>query len=314
MTLEFRKDETKGALVVMADERSMRPTHGVKKGCPFCRGNERMTPPTVFALPYDRLRGAPARMTARRAGWRTRVFQNLYSALKRKGRFAWKDGTAPAFGDHEVIVETPRHAELFQDYSNQQLMLLWETYRARYDELRSRKDVRCVFIFKNHGAKSGASIGHEHSQITSWPFVPGMIAAEAAKSKKGHCVFCKLLKEERKNVLLESGHFVALCPSFAHFPCETWVIAKEHKRSIRDLNDAEAQSFMLMLQECVRRISDFEESYNIAFHSAPKGADFHFHAEIYPRKPIWGAVELGAGPVLNTTTERSALAILGGRK
>ncbi|MFH0835472.1 MAG: DUF4931 domain-containing protein [Candidatus Micrarchaeota archaeon] len=297
MTLEFRKDEIRGGVVVMADERAKRPTHGKSEGCPFCRGNEKMTPPTVFALPSAK-------------NWRTRVFQNLYSALKRKGRFAWKDGTAPAFGDHEVIVETPRHAEQFQDYSDEQLMLLWETYRERYDVLRRRKDVKCVFIFKNHGPKSGASIGHEHSQVTSWPFVPEMIAKEAVKSKPGHCAFCKLMKEERKNALLESKDFMALCPSFARFPCETWVIAKRHKRSIRDFDDDEAQSFMLMLQECVRRISSFEESYNIAIHSAPRGLDFHVHAEIYPRKPTWGAIELGAGPVLNTTTEKGALAVL----
>ena len=76
------------------------------------------------------------------------------------------------------------------------------------------------------------------------------------------------------------------------------------------MSDAEGVELLQALQEVVRRTAPFEESYNVAFHSAPRGRDFHLHLEIYPRKPIWGAVELGLGLVLNGVGEKSALKLL----
>jgi len=84
------------------------------------------------------------------------------------------------------------------------------------------------------------------------------------------------------------------------------------KASIAKLGEDEGVALLELLQEVVRRVYPFCDSYNVAFHSAPPSKDFHFHAEVYPRKPTWGAIELGAGPVLNVVSEKNALRILKG--
>src|SRR3989344_2991811 len=95
-------DPIKNQVVIVAVKRSKgrRLFSKVKEMplCPFCKVNEKMTPPTRLALPNAR-------------DWRTRVFENAFPALKPKGRF--KKIPGPAFGEHEVVVETPSHDQLF---------------------------------------------------------------------------------------------------------------------------------------------------------------------------------------------------------
>lgn len=86
---EIRRDPISGRLVIFATERSKRPAAFAREssgarscasvpayleGCPFCAGNERMTPPELLAL---------GRSTAEpdTAGWRVRVVPNRYPAV-----------------------------------------------------------------------------------------------------------------------------------------------------------------------------------------------------------------------------------------
>ena len=282
----FREDETKGVVVAALPSRAKRPTVYKKRGCPFCPGNESLTPPTTFALPSEK-------------DWRTRCFENAFPIMK---------GTN---GRHEVIVETPRHNKLFQDLGDKQLGLVFETYKNRFLALQKNKDF--VFLFKNHGRASGASIEHEHSQIISLPFVPDLTQKELAffaafKRKRGKCFYCTLAKRER--VLLKTKHFAVVVPRFARFPCETWVVPKKCVNSFTEFSEAEALDFMRVLRDVVRRVYGYAKDYTIAFHNAPRGARFHFHAEIYPRPNVWGGIELGTGLIINPKDGKQALKTL----
>jgi len=111
---EIRQDRTTEEWVIIAKERAKRPQDFVRQqtkpelpeissSCPFCPGNEAMTPPEVLSY-----------WEQKRENWMVRAFANLFPALTPEGStmrreeddfFLEMDGV----GIHEVIVETPAH-------------------------------------------------------------------------------------------------------------------------------------------------------------------------------------------------------------
>jgi len=256
--------------------RGKRPHVKKKKECPFCPGREKLTPPTTFALPSEE-------------NWRVRCFQNVFPINK----------------NHEVIVESSKHDELFQNFSDEQLSLVFEAYKNRFRALEKR-GCACVFLFRNHGVASGASVPHEHAQIIGFDFTPEFVAREVDAFARGfrasgESALHSLLVKERGHVFVREKGFAALTPSFARFPLESWVIPERHARSILDFSGGEALAFMRLLREVTKRVARVSPEYTVAFHSAPRGVrDFHFHAEVYPRLlAVWGGIELGAGVFIN---------------
>ena len=87
---EIRRDPVTGAWSILAVGRSRRPgaVPGQASGepaCPFCPGNESLTPPEVWA---DRRQGPPDS-----PGWKVRVVPNLYPALMPEaGGRGWRRG------------------------------------------------------------------------------------------------------------------------------------------------------------------------------------------------------------------------------
>ncbi|MFA6048409.1 MAG: DUF4931 domain-containing protein [Candidatus Micrarchaeia archaeon] len=307
MVLEFREDPSKGDVVIVANERAKRPEVFGTALCPFCKGAENTTPPTTFALPSE-------------GDWKVRTFRNLFAVLKPEGKFTPNEGgesfwRSQGVGDHEIIVETETHGKLLQEFSYDELSMVFKAYKNRYVELSAREGVRCTFLFKNHGRLAGASIDHEHSQIIALPFIPPIIQreidrAEDHRQKHGDCLYCDLLSREKENTLFENNSFTAICPSFSRFPFEIWIIPKEHKNTLAEFGNDEGLEFMRLLQDCVKALSKVSKDYNVVYHSAPDGTDLHFHAEIYPRANVWAGIELGTGLLVNIKTEKEALAAL----
>ena len=87
----LRFDHTTADWVVFAPLRKLRPHHGnsgaiqsaepqhdTKEFCPFCPGNEKMTPPEIYAVRPEGLTGI--------SDWKVRVVSNKFPALKNRGR------------------------------------------------------------------------------------------------------------------------------------------------------------------------------------------------------------------------------------
>ncbi len=284
MVLEFRQDATKNLTIISASKRSQRPlVYSEKVFCPFDKGSENSTPPTSFALPEG--------------DWKVRCFENLYPVLKKEGVFSkgtgfWK---SPAFGRHEVIVETEEHGKLFQDFTEEQLYLVLKAYLNRFKFFSENNEY--AFLFKNHGKGSGASIDHEHSQIIGLPFVPEMIKRESELFEK-ECVLCGF-----EESMVPSDFFKVFAPPFARFPLEVWVIPKRHVKTFLDLTEDEGKELMRLLKIIIAKEYEKSKDYTIAFHSGFKEKDFHFHVEFYPRPNVWGGIELGTGVIINPKTE-----------
>jgi UDPglucose--hexose-1-phosphate uridylyltransferase len=117
---EIRVDLITQERVIVATERSRRP-HDFKKTettaepapdfvptCPFCVGNESMTPPEVDAF-------REAGTAPDTSGWWVRTVPNKFPALAPDSDDAPSaEGIYTRFGGygvHEVIIETPKHNE-----------------------------------------------------------------------------------------------------------------------------------------------------------------------------------------------------------
>jgi len=307
MVLEFRKDPIKGTIVVVANERALRPLDP-SVSCPFCKGAEKVTPPTKLALPSEK-------------NWTIRCFDNAFAIVKPRGVFKpeKKDDffyTSPAYGEHEVIVETPDHHQLFSDIKDpMHLAMIFKAYQQRYATLCKKKGTKYVHLFKNHGRLGGASLEHEHSQIISLPFLPALIQSEIDnereyKKKTGKCIICDLLEREKQNIVIQNESFAVICPSFARFPFETWIISLEHKKSITQFSEFQGGQFMQALRTIVEAVFRVSRDYNVVYHNGVEGEDSHFHAEIYPRPNVWAGLELGTGVIVNTKTQQEAIAAL----
>src|SRR5437868_15493374 len=175
---ELRKDPIVGRWVIIATERTKRPhdfgarTEPRRGLCPFCPGQESMTPSELYAVrPAD---GPGARPNA--PGWRLRAFPNKFPALRVEGDLDRAgDGIYDRMngvGAHEVIVETPDHMRKFCDLSEAEIASVLRAYRERMIDLHRDQRLKYVMIFKHQGQAAGASLDHTHSQLIALPIVP----------------------------------------------------------------------------------------------------------------------------------------------
>ena len=228
---------------------------GMTQVCPFCPGNESLTPPSIAEL------GSP---------WIARAFANKY----------------PATDGHEVIVESPDHDATFDRIADPAAIV-----KLSLERYHAHREAAHVAWFKNHGAQGGASIAHLHSQLLPTPFVPARIAAEAAAfGSTTPCPLCEAPRDEL--VIRETNRFRWMAPSAASFAHQTWIVPKHHAHEPAIDDAAEVGS---LLQDASRAMLGVASSYNwalIAFRGAPVA---HWYIDLFPRLAAIAGFELGTG-------------------
>lgn len=133
--------------VIISPGRVARPEDGASRAkqshgaCPFCDGNEGMTPPELYRYGTG---------IADSPGWGVRVVPNLY----------------PITDIHEVIIHSADHSKDIESLSLLQVTNILTTYRDRYC---AHDHDGQVLIFCNHGVAGGASLAHPHSQLVVVP-------------------------------------------------------------------------------------------------------------------------------------------------
>jgi UDPglucose--hexose-1-phosphate uridylyltransferase len=328
---ELRRDPITGDWVVIASERAKRPSDFAARPrtsesedtsrCPFCPGNEAMTPPEIVAFRHP---GSQRNGT----GWWLRVVPNKFPALAVEGdlnktgfgMYDWMNGV----GAHEVIIETPDHTRPFAFLETRQIEdVLW-AYRARYLDLKKDPRLKYILLFRNHGRVAGASLSHPHSQLIATPMVPGEVMAEMAgmkryESYRDRCAYCDIVNQERNEgsrLVTENEHFIAFEPYASKYPFETWVLPKRHGPSFASITPEEQTGFAAILSEALRRLYVVldDPPYNFNLHTAPCDSDdrpdFHWHLEISPRLTIAAGFEMGTGIYINVTPPEVAAGYL----
>lgn len=296
---ELRKDPLTGRWVVVATERQARPRDFrarpsvSKKGiCPFCPGNEHLTPSEIVAY---RSNGSP--------GWTVRVVPNKFPALCPRGDLRTTEGgvyqVMSGIGAHEVMIESPRHQDSFSTMATYDLTNALSCYRERLLELK--KDDRFVYvqIFKNVGEAAGASLEHPHSQLIALPTVPQGVVAELESSEafySGHwgCLLCEILRQELEageRVIIDNPKFLAFAPFASRFPFEVWIVPKRHSFAYEETSAPEIEDLARVLGTVSRCVNGAlnEPPFNLVLHTAPfdaRHADargyYHWHLEILP--------------------------------
>ena len=335
---ELRKDYLLDRWVVIATERSRRPTDFAKPQqespknatCPLCPGNEHMTPPAVML--YLKSNGKIIKDKdadgLRRKNWLVRAIPNLYPAFAPpkdpadQEQIMKSESFGCAVGHHEVLVESPNHDEDPADAELPQLVHLINAYVDRLRELSTKTYVQYVQIFRNHGKEAGASLSHAHSQIIATPFVPRIISEEMVASKNfwsehGKCVFCDIIKKESKSsrLILENQHFVVFAPYASVHPMEFWILPKKHDANILNLTQNEMEAFATTLKASLKGLKDLvnDPPYNYGIHlslNRDSSDYYHWHLEVYPQLSIWAGFEKSTGMYINTVTPETAAAEL----
>jgi UDPglucose--hexose-1-phosphate uridylyltransferase len=329
--------------VLVATARSMRPrkkeepaprdTRKHVDTCPFCRGNEDKTPPTIAEYPEQ-------------GDWELRIVENLYPILgenrSQENLTFGLQQTIEGYGRHEVIVDHYEHGIAIHEMSTEHLALIFQSYQDRMRILyQTDTRLKYVLAFKNFGPAAGASIPHTHSQIIAMPVVPENLYNEVNYSRthyeKHHrCIFCSMIDEaltfeatiydresgqiRRKiNVgqyVVERGkRFVAIKPFASRYEWEIHILPLHHQADYLEADAEDLDDLAGVLKRTMARLDQVigGAQYNYFLHSLPHGKEYagcsssyHWHLEICPRTSIPTGFELGSGLFVNTISPETA--------
>jgi UDPglucose--hexose-1-phosphate uridylyltransferase len=298
---ELRRNPVNGKLVIVAPARAARPADAAGRAasapaCPFCAGNEALTPPEVDAeRPAGGERDGP--------GWTVRVVPNKYPALE---------------GRHEVIVHSPVHEEELEDLGDDRLAGVLAVWRRRIDA-QLAGGAAAVTLIGNIGPGSGASLEHPHEQLFATPVVPPLLLdelleAERHRSRYGMCVVCEQMDTAGERLVLD-GPVRAWAPEASRFNGELWIAPAGHQADFREA-DLAAVAPALRRALLAVKASVSGAPLNFWLHTAPADlrGPFHWHLEIAPRTSTLAGFELGSDiavvikdPVVAAEEYRSAL-------
>lgn len=313
----LRFDETVSGWVIFSPSRSRRPhsystpepdpATAEHNHCPFCPGNENLTPPEIYAERPDG------------GDWQVRVIPNKFPALRieeddRRIMDGFGNQWMGGCGAHEVIIESPRHSALLANQPLEQVERVLRTAQLRYNDLMRDHRFQTVIVFKNHGVAAGTSLEHPHWQLIATPVVPRLLRLkhfEAAEyfDRTGRCLYCVIVEREldaQERIVATNKDFVALCPYAAHVPFETWILPRSHQSSFGQAEPYRLASLAALLKDVLQRLTVELDNpdYNLSIDTAPRGDEeksyFLWHLRVLPRLSEPAGFEMGSGMSINT--------------
>ncbi len=312
---ELRKDPLHERWVVIAPERQRRPPRSrpsahdhTAKPCPFCPGQEALTPREILAL-------RPPHPTGSGDAWTVRVFPHREPALRVEGDLAPRAvglyDVLNGVGAHEVVVERPEHAAGWADMDPAQLLTVILTWQERMRDLFRDGRLEHVSIHKAHKPPDDSLYGqaacHAHSHVIGTPVTPRVVEDEirngiAYHERTRRCVLCDLLDQTLRDgdrVVAEDEHVVVLTPWASRFPFELRILPRRHRHAFVDAGRDELASLArVLVDSCDRlRLALDDAPFDLCLHSAPNprtlrphpfAADgiphaYHWHIELLPR-------------------------------
>ncbi|HVE90839.1 MAG TPA: hypothetical protein VNE62_00855, partial [Actinomycetota bacterium] len=249
--------------------------------CDFCEGREDRTPPETYGF-------RPGGGEPGTSGWWVRSFSNKF----------------PGAPFHEVVVHSPRHDARFEDLTSEHRLQILRAYRERMSASGRRAFVAAF----NRGREAGASRSHEHSQLFGLDVVPPTLEREAEAFASDECVLCSLVTDEQ--LVARHGEVSVVAHPAPLLAREMLIVpgcAPRFDRAtdgtLEQVGDAVADAILRL-----RRVLRSHAPCNLVVHVPPAGASsFHWHAHLYPRTSIPGALEVGADlPLVGVDPAESA--------
>lgn len=328
----IRQDLSTREWTIFSVERAKRPKDFIQRqgqvndveympDCPFCRGNEHMTPAGTYSIGKGKK-------------WEVMVIPNKFPALIPSPSRGYKvnrhiDGpylSIDGIGSHEVIIESPRHNYNLanRDYGHIEKVL--HAYRQRFVELSRNENYQLIIIFKNHGPRAGTSLEHPHSQLIATPFVPSYVRNKLYEAQRyfddfGRCVYCNMLDHEsraRDRVVAENEEFIAFAPYASMVPYHLIILPKRHQSCFIQAESSQMSLLAHILGQVLGRLYDKlnNPDYNYVLDSSPadKAGEkhYHWHLEILPRLSTRAGFEIGSGMHINSILPEDCAKFLSG--
>ncbi len=280
--------------------------------CPFCPGNEDLTPPASLALRLvdGRLELCRESDGYRCSDWIVRIFPNKYPVFS-------LDAAGGGFGYHEVVVETPKHRTRPHDLTPEEWGLAFAAAFKRVEEFLSDSRIRHAVLIKNYGGGGGASLEHTHMQIMGTSIIPPLILEEIRYSSikyrnYGECPYCSIISSEINSprYIYSNDAFVVLAAYAPRQSYEVCIYPLKHESMpmaeftyLVKLGDALSR----VLRAYLAILPDID--FNFWIHMRPKDCCsefYHWHLELMPATPMWGGLEKGYGLHVVTTAPEEA--------
>lgn len=272
---KFVPDVKSKRWVVISSERAVRPLEKrekerkdeviLKKGywyrrtCPFCLGNEAMTPPEISC--FKEKPGDP--------NWSIRVIPNKY----------------PITDCHEVIIHSPDHRKDIIDFPLNHVEALLKVFRERYRTLAHDGH---VLIFNNTGPQSGESLVHPHSQVVVLPrqitldVIPLEPRRNVISENKFFTIYCPDFSQWPYEVWIAK----TICLQESHQ--EDCLFGK--------ISDGEIKDLARIFQDVLIRLNRLFPSLSYNFYISPFPC---WYLRIIPRLTERAGFELGTGLHVN---------------
>jgi len=295
---ELRLDPFTRRWVITGKRPVMPDVHDESGVCPFCAGNEQMTPRAIRE--YRDSNGK----------WMARVFHDRAPLFRVEGGADRRaDGMFDVMntvGAHEIVVETPEHGTTLAQIGEEHFAHVLELFRDRILDLKQDHRLRYVSLFKDQHPPSASLEGHAYSQLLGSPVLPQLLEIEFRWSlahflKRERCIYCDVLEQEvrdEKRMVDQTEGFVAFCPFASRWPYELWIAPTRHASSFEnDLAEPGRAALLApFLKSCLQRVERISFSFHMVIHTEPNlqawkptaewwdtvRDDYHWHIEIQP--------------------------------
>lgn len=256
--------------VISAPVRAKRPdvAKGAEPVCPFCLGREK----DEFEI--FRIGGIPGQ-----PDWQIRVVPNKF----------------PFAPIHEILIHSPDHHKNFDELPLDQNVLIFQTYRQRF---QTHKEAGQVMIFNNHGEMGGESLPHPHTQIA---VVPENVRIAIPRLEE-------IDISEGDGKAVETAHFTLFAPFTSQWPDEVWVVPKVRGRMFFEIKDGEIEDLAEIVKKLVTAFTEvYGHEFPYNFYIYPGG---DWYLRFIPRVKTIGGFELSTGIFVNTKDPRDTIDFL----
>lgn len=305
---ELRHDPISNDWIVVARSRRQRPEfftsskeRQTKARCPFCdlknlREKSTYESKNLIAIP------------------------NLYPAFSfnqtfkkgEKGPFPVESG----IGVHEIVILKNHRKQIFE-YRPEEIKEIFFYFSKRIKELKANKKIKYVSIFMNWREEAGASIAHPHLQLMAIPkldegYLKILKGSKEYFKKYKKCFFCQMIKwekKEKKRIVYENKHFIAITPFVSRTNFEIRIYPKKHSPYFEGENNflALADVLKIVLKKLNRGLAN--PAYNLILTNSPsedKSDFFHWSISILPRTTLKAGFELSTHMEILTIFPREA--------
>lgn len=310
--VELRKDYFRDSLCIVSDEGLERvyPEESEKEEvCPYCAGNEHLTPPAELVLVHSQ--GTLVKKSdteeERIKDWSIRVIPSKKPFVSASPESRFTDlplYSEPAFGYHYEVIATPDHKQTLSTLSVDQWSNLLRVIQDRMRWLYGKKGVTYVSAYAE-------GTGHARFNLITLPKIPPVVDQEAtafhlAYRETAICPMCNVIAIETggpRQVYL-SEHYIVFTPWAPSSLYEFWIFPRKHQTSFLKVGQKEIDNLALTIRAA---LGAFDKAFNytpytIVLHSSSEkktSKQLHWHFEVHTNIQLGNALHVGTGIYFN---------------